>query len=166
MKKVLFDTCILIRLMNEADPLHADVFACFKYCLENKMLVMTSTVCIAEYAVQAAAENIFPEIKVLPFSHEAAIIAGGLATPADPGDKRDCVKDDFKIIATAVADDIDFIVTKDKKTFAKYAARAKTARGAKFKVVLIDGSEPFSERIFNDGIGEDNPIFDWNNPAQ
>ena len=53
MKKVLFDTCILIRLMNDADDLHNDIFACFQYCLKEKMLMTTSAVCIAEYAVQA-----------------------------------------------------------------------------------------------------------------
>ena len=36
MKKVLFDTCILIRLMNEAEDLHPAILKCFEYCLEKK----------------------------------------------------------------------------------------------------------------------------------
>ena len=149
MKKVLFDTCILIRLMNEAEDLHPAILKCFEYCLEKKMLITTSAVCIAEYSVVSDATQIMPQIKVQPFTHQMAIIAGKLTTSPEKGEKRDAIKDDFKIIASAIADNVDFVVTTDQNTFAKYAERARKSFGANFKTVLFDANTKFSPSLFD-----------------
>ena len=78
MEKILFDTSFLIRLMNKTEPLHDTAVECFKYCLNKKILPITSAICISEYTVKANPDNIPSEIKVLPFTHATAYITGNI----------------------------------------------------------------------------------------
>lgn len=145
--------------MNEKDPLHSTVKECFEYCLEKRILPITSTVCIAEYSVKANPDLIAPQIKVIPFSFEAAKKAGDIYEKPDSGDKRDAVKDDYKIIASAIVLKCDFIVTVDAKTFKKYAERS----AKHIKTILLSENSLFSPQCFNDGLGEDLPLLDISN---
>ena len=157
MQRALFDTGFLIRLMNKEEALHKTVVECYKYCLSKKILPITSSICIAEYAPQANPDNIMPEIKVMPFTRATASIVGQIYARRDFGGSRDSIKDDYKIIATAMEQNCDFMITADADTFKKYADRS--AQG-KIKTIVISKDIPFSPQLFNDGIGDNVPLLE------
>lgn len=156
MQKVLFDTAFIIRLMNESDPLHDTIRECFQYCLDRGFLTITSAICISEYAIKADPCNIVEQIKVLPFTGATASTTGKINHGRDAGDQRDSVKDDYKIIATAIEQGCNFIVTTDARTLKKYADRC----APNTKTIVISEDNPFNPQMFNDGIGEDTPLLD------
>ncbi len=50
-KAVLLDTSFFIRFLNEGDPLFKNADSYFRYFLEKEMVMMISTISIAEYCV-------------------------------------------------------------------------------------------------------------------
>lgn len=156
MKSILLDTGFLIRLMNKEDSLHETISECFKYCLDQGYLLLTSTICISEYAVKASPNNLPNAIKVLPFTLSTAIQTGKIYTRHDKGDNRVSVKDDYKIIATAIEQSCKFIITTDAETLTKYANKTN-----KVTAIAISEDNKFSPQLLNDGIGDktENPLF-------
>ena len=49
---VLLDTSFLIRFLKSDDPLHRNTIDYFNYFIENKIILKTSTIAIAEYCVK------------------------------------------------------------------------------------------------------------------
>ncbi len=79
------------------------------------------------------------------------MMAGELASALgrDPGDPRDAVKDDLKLLAQAVCTAIPYVLTEDERTLAKFARQLEAAGRSTVKAVLLrDG---FDLAWFNNG---------------
>lgn len=77
---VLLDTSFCIRLLNEKDPLHANVLGFYRHFLENEYRLKISTISVAEYCVRGKLDEIpFRNLEVLPFNVDHAVKAGEFA---------------------------------------------------------------------------------------
>lgn len=120
---ILVDTSFLIRLLNEADPLHESALDYFRYFLENDFVVKVSTIAIAEYCVRGDMDDLpFRNMLVVPFNIDHATAAGKLMAMVYRekelrGAKiapRAIVPNDTKMFAQAhVEEDIRYYATSD-----------------------------------------------------
>jgi len=66
---VLLDTSFFIRLLNDEDSLHKNAVACYKYFIENDIVLKVSTISIAEYCVLGNLEDLpLKDIQIIPFN--------------------------------------------------------------------------------------------------
>jgi predicted nucleic acid-binding protein len=76
-KSILIDTCYLIKLLDETDPLHQNAKDYFRYFIQQNSTLWISTISIAEFCVRGSFDDIpIRNLKVLPFNVDHAIIAG------------------------------------------------------------------------------------------
>lgn len=153
-KAVVVDTSFLICLVSEDRPSHSTSKEYYRYFLENDITMLLPTVVVAEFAVKQPPEDLpLRNFVIAPFNYETAKTCASLdmteqrSRQEDKG-QRDAVKDDFKIIAHAVAEAALFIVTDDQNTMAKYCARLNQDKTVSFKVVPL--WEPFDVSYVND----------------
>lgn len=134
---VMLDTSFLDCLLNKDRLDHDIAKRYFDFWIKNKVVICTSTICMAEFAANAEQLHpIFSLIIQLPFNAESALLAGDLfrkykkpvmsAKESDsvPG-RRDALKDDFKIVAAASNAHVNAIAHNDPSTMSKFLARAK-----------------------------------------
>jgi predicted nucleic acid-binding protein len=111
-----------------------------------------SAIVISEFhAKQPITDLPLRHFRVLPFNIDHAMMAGDLAAELrrDPGDGRDAVKDDMKLLAQAICTSIPYILTEDERTLAKFARQLAVLRGIRMHAVLLrDG---FDQAWFNNG---------------
>lgn len=91
---------------------------------------------------------------VLPFNIDHAMSCGLLvrSMPRDATDDRVRVKDDFKLIAQCLCDDISHVLTEDASTLTKYLDRLRTEGRSQTRAVLLrDG---FDGTWFDNGQGQ------------
>lgn len=148
--KVLFDTCALIYLFNSADPNHPCVRECFERCQQRHDYLYISSLSLAEYGVKGDVSSILRSkiFRVLPYGTLNAIQAAQyrrlLIETQDEeelrteGIPRKCISIDTQIFAHAVSEGMDFVLTADRNTFARTAARISSRCGVETKVVLLD----------------------------
>jgi len=78
---ILLDTSFFIRLLNEQDPLHLNALDYYRYFLEQKFILKTFTISIAEYCVKGEIEELpLQNIQIIPFNITHAEKAGKLAS--------------------------------------------------------------------------------------
>ncbi len=153
-KAVVVDTGFLICLVSEDRPSHAAATEYYRYFLENDITMLLPTVVVAEFAVKQPPEELpLRNFVIAPFNFDtaktcAALNAAEQRERMNGHGQRDAVKDDFKIIAHAVAEAALFIVTDDQNTMAKYCARLNQDKTVSFKVVPL--WEPFDVSYVND----------------
>ena len=134
---VMLDTSFLDCLLNKDRPQHSVATKYFEFWIKNKVVICTSTICIAEFAANAEQLHpIFSSIIELPFNHESAMLAGDLyrkykkvvmstqESDSAPG-RRDALKDDFKIVAAAANAQVKDIAHNDCDTMDKFIVLAK-----------------------------------------
>ena len=130
---VLLDTSFLIALANPAEPGHAAAQSYFRYFEEDGILMFLSTIVAAEfYQRQRLPRELFEAMLVLPFNHDDAqaaaeldwkrfqLVGGGRGT-------RAALKDDFKLLGQAKANDVQLVLTADDRTLARYCAVLRAA---------------------------------------
>ena len=135
---VMLDTTFLDCLLNNERQHHDIATKYFNFWVKNKVVICTSTICLAEYAANAEQLHpIFSEIVLLPFNAESALLAGDLfrkykkpvmstrESDSAPG-RRDALKDDFKIVAAASNASVNAIAHNDPSTMSKFLIRAKS----------------------------------------
>lgn len=134
---IMLDTSFLDCLLNIKRPHHDIATKYFDFWVKNKVVICTSTICLAEFAANAEKLHpIFSKIVLLPFNAESALLAGDLfrkykkpvmATQESnsASGRRDALKDDFKIVAAASNASANAIVHNDPSTMAKFLALAK-----------------------------------------
>ena len=134
---VMLDTSFLDCLLNKDRPEHHIASQYFAFWIKNKVLICTSTICLAEFAANAEQLHpIFSTIIQLPFNAESALLAGDLfrkyKKPVMSEEKsesvlgrRDALKDDFKIVAAASNAHVNAIAHNDSSTMSKFLACAK-----------------------------------------
>ena len=151
-QRVFLDTTFLDALLNPKRAEHTVAVKYFENWMSRGVVVATSTICIAEYAVHAATLHpIFNNITAVPFNVEAGILTGELfrrykgktmSVVADKEGARDSLKDDFKIVAAAALFGAKAIAHNDKRTMHLFLAKAieelQECKGM-MSIVLSDG---------------------------
>lgn len=130
---VLLDTSFLISLSNPAESGHAAAQSYFRYFEEDGILMFLSTIVAAEfYQRQPLPRAVFESLVVLPFNHDDAQAAAHLdwkrfQLAGGGSGTRAALKDDFKLLGQAKANDMPLVLTADDSTLARYCAELKAA---------------------------------------
>lgn len=139
----LVDTSFLITLVDDTRPHHADAMSYLREAVRRGSTLYLSAVVVSEFhAKQPITDLPLRNFQVLPFNIDHAMMAGELVNTLrrDPGDPRDAVKDDVKLLAQAICTAIPFVLTEDERTLAKFARQLQSAgRTAVTAVLLRDG---------------------------
>tara|TARA_B100000242_G_C42995258_1_gene462170 strand:- start:650 stop:1171 length:522 start_codon:yes stop_codon:yes gene_type:complete len=155
---VLVDTSFLIFLSNpDLGQPHETAKKYYKYFLKHNIQMKLSTIAATEFhQVQSIIDIISTDnYQVLPYNLNDAIraadIAFGLGGTQRINRDKDNIKymDDIKLLGQAASNNIDFIITHDKTTLAKYANSLNKAGIISTKP--IDINEPFDASHFNGG---------------
>lgn len=123
---VILDTSFLIRLLNTAEPLHANAQGYFRYFSENDIPMYCSTISIAEYCVKGTYDDLpFRSIRILPFNTSDAKEAGKFAATLFNAKRKGNIQisdrliipNDTKIFAQgSLAPSVQYFVTADVKS--------------------------------------------------
>ena len=152
---VLVDTSFLITLYNKKRPNHASAFRYFKYFIEKSIKMYLSTIVISEFQQMQPILDLINSRNyiVLPYNYEHAIKTaeltynlGGTSRRGSPNPKY---KDDCKLMGQAEHEDINYIITEDASTLARYCN--KLSRASLFKPKAIIVKNGFDVSIFNNG---------------
>lgn len=154
---VVVDTSFLICLVSEDRPSHAAAKAYYRFFLENDVTMLLPTVVVAEFAVKQPPEDLpLRNFVIAPFNFDTAktcavLNAAEQRERMNGHGQRDAVKDDFKIIAHAVASQASYLVTDDHETMAKYCGKLRDDKAITFKIVPL--WEAFDTALVN-GTGQ------------
>jgi predicted nucleic acid-binding protein len=154
-KSVLIDTSFLITVYDDTRPNHVTAKEYHQYFLDNSITMLLSTIVVAEYHQGATIAPLLNSglYKPLPFNvtdaFEVSNVAHSLGNGARRGNSRPEFRDDVKLIAQAQNYEVDYIITDDTSTLARYCNTLKEAEMLKSQVIPLN--EPFNHHRFNDG---------------
>ena len=118
-KKVLADSSFLIALLNKGDAHHKSALEHFNFLVEKGVKFFLSPIVEAELTedLQAADLPLLSSLKRLTFTFRDGDLASSYRQKKHEknGASRDCVKDDIKILAQAVINEMDALITADGK---------------------------------------------------
>lgn len=102
-----------------------------------------SSIAIAEYERKGTVEEVLAPYSYIPldFTARDAIICAEFANILEAKDRsaqRDAVKDDVKQPAQACHHDINFVITDDKSSFAKYCISLRDLGKLETRVITLD----------------------------
>lgn len=141
---VLLDTSFLISLVDQNRANHNVAAQYYKFLIEQQIPLYFSAIVAAEIAINQPITD-FPlkNFRILPFNITHSVEAANvwnLLGGHDAGDNRAVVRDDVKIIAQAIRQEIPFILTEDASTFYKYCERLRTLHSLNIRAIkLADG---------------------------
>ncbi len=149
---VLLDTSFLISLVDNKRNNHKVAKQYYKYILEENISIYFSSIVASEFAIKQPITDLpLKSFRPLPFNLPHSIKAAevwNLLDGRDSGDNRSVIKDDMKIIAQALKEDIEFVLTDDARTFYKYCERLRIANNWSIKAIkLADGFNSGTLRI-------------------
>ncbi|MFA5985419.1 MAG: PIN domain-containing protein [Methylococcaceae bacterium] len=146
------DTSFLISLADRNRINHNVASQYYKLLLKQQSPLYFSAIVAAEIAIKQPITD-FPlkNFRILPFniphSIEAASIWNRLGGH-DSGDNRAVVRDDVKLMAQALCEDIPFILTEDASTLYKYCWRLRDSHKLNIRAIkLTDGFDPSALRL-------------------
>ena len=150
---VLCDTSFLITLSDPNRQHHAAAKQYYRHCLDvGRIPLFLSTLVAAEYGIgQPITDLKLDDFRVLPFTLPHAIKAAefNFKRLRDPGDGREVVKEDVKILAQATVENISHLLTEDARTLFKYTEQLCLAGKTRVRSIkLVDG---FDVSWFGDG---------------
>lgn len=107
------DTCFLISFVNPDDSLHKNADDYFRYFIEKGITLYFPIICWSEIMERQPTLEILENFKLLSFSLAEAAVQHKHFSRADVNGKNNKVevKDDIKIIATFLANDVKLVVT-------------------------------------------------------
>jgi hypothetical protein len=123
-KAVLLDTSFFLRFLNDSDPLFNNADKYFRYFLQNDILMMISTISIAEYCVKGDIHELpLKNLQIVPFNFDHAKQAGEFARIIfDNKQKlnlasRNIIPNDTKLFAQADTEvKIEFYLSSDTES--------------------------------------------------
>lgn len=151
---VLVDTSFLISLYDDSREHHENALKYFKYFLKNGVKIFLSTVVIQEFHQKQTILDLIKtgNYQILPFNFDEAIAAANISHDLGNNSRmgsRPEYRDDIKIIGQAKAKNIDFIITEDESTLAKYCASLRTLGVLSTKIIIVN--EGYDVSVFNGG---------------
>ena len=120
---VMLDTSFLITLADPRRDRHATAKQYYQHFLGTRMPVFVSAIVVAEFCVrQELATLPLEQLILLPFTHEDAVVAASFDFKPHKGAEKDrqSLKDDFKIIGHAHAQNLSYLITDDAETMFEY----------------------------------------------
>lgn len=157
---VLLDTSFFIRLLNDADPLHKNAVAYFKYFAERGYCLKISTIAIAEFCVAGELTDLpMRYLQTVSFNYNHAERAGKFTKYVFK--ERETIKDelprrvvpnDSKMFAQAdVEPDIEYFVSSDSKAKKVIELLSKSTKlSFKFIDVNVPHTSVFGELDFQE----------------
>lgn len=152
-KIVLVDTSFLITVYDDTRPNHTTAKQYHDYFLNNEIAMYLSSVVVSEFHQGSTAATLLSSglYVPLPFNIPDAVmvatISHALGNDARRGGSRPEFRDDIKLMAQAERQNIDFIITDDHSTLARYCERLTEAGMFNPKVIKLN--EPFDMAWFN-----------------
>jgi hypothetical protein len=130
-RAVLLDTSFFIRFLNENDSLFKNADGYYKYFLQNEIIMMISTISIAEYCVGGSIDQLpLRNLQIVPFNLDHAKKAGEFARIAFDARKtgvieiarRNIIPNDTKLFAQADCEKkIHFYLSSDYESYKIYS---------------------------------------------
>ncbi len=161
---VLLDTSFLISFVDPTREHHAVALRYFRHFVDEGIPMFLSTIVASEFQLGQPVEDLpLDAIIPLPFNLEDAVAAGSLnftAHKGEEGAQRDSLKDDFKILGQAKAQDVAFVITEDARTLYRYAIRLREmGRLSTRAIKLVDGFDKshfdaLGQHDFDDDLGD------------
>ena len=136
----MVDTSFLITLADPARRHHEAATTYLRESLKANVPLYLSAIVASEFQVKQAVNDLpLRNFIILPFNIDHAMTAGLFmrSINRDPGDERNSVKDDVKLIAQAVCESITHVLTEDEKTLAKYIKRLADAGECTLRAILL-----------------------------
>lgn len=149
-KAVLLDTSFFLRFLNDSDPLFYNADKYFRYFLQNDILMMISTISIAEYCVKGDIHELpLKNLQIVPFNLDHAKQAGEFARIIfDNKQKlnlasRNIIPNDTKLFAQADTEaKIEFYLSSDTESQKIYNLLRQINKP---KFQFLDLNLPYSE---------------------
>ena len=157
-QSILVDTSFLITLYDDSKTRknHSVARKYFKYFLNKSIKIYLSVIVIAEFQqIQPITDIVASGNYItLPYNFEDAVATADVAYNLGAASRKDTsrraqLKDDLKLMGQAVFKKLDFIITEDERTLARYCRKLAGAKMFSPKVIVV--SEGFDSGIFSSG---------------
>lgn len=127
-KAVLLDTSFFLRFLNDNDPLYKNADGYFRYFLKAEIIMMVSTISIAEYCVGGDVHELpLRNLQIVPFNLDHSKRTGEFAKLIFQNkDKlklkeRNIIPNDTKLFAQAdIEKSVDFYLSSDSESYKIY----------------------------------------------
>ena len=127
-KAVLLDTSFFLRFLNDTDPLFKNADSYFRYFLEKDIIMMISTISVAEYCVGGDVHELpLRNLQIVPFNLDHAKKAGEFAKVIFTNKnklkyrERNIIPNDTKLFAQADIESlIEYYLSSDSESFKVY----------------------------------------------
>ena len=149
-KAVLLDTSFFLRFLNDTDPLFKNADGYFRYFLEKEIIMMVSTISIAEYCVGGDVHELpLKNLQLIPFNLDHAKRTGEFAKIVFQHKnklqlkERNIIPNDTKLFAQADTEiAVEFYISSDSESLKIYKL-LKQQTNPKFQ--FIDLNIPYSQ---------------------
>ena len=149
-KAVLLDTSFFLRFLNDTDPLFKNADGYFRYFLEKEIIMMVSTISIAEYCVGGDVHELpLKNLQLIPFNLDHAKRTGEFAKIVFQHKnklqlkERNIIPNDTKLFAQADTEiAVEFYISSDSESLKIYKL-LKQQTDPKFQ--FIDLNIPYSQ---------------------
>ncbi len=149
-KAVLLDTSFFIRFLNDSDPLFKNTDGYFRYFLQKEIIMMISTISIAEYCVGGDVHELpLRNLQIVPFNLDHSKRTGEFAKIVFQNkgklklNERNIIPNDSKLFAQADCEKlVEFYLSSDTESLKIYnLLKQKTTPEFQF----IDLNTPYNE---------------------
>ena len=164
---VLLDTSFLITFATPTRQHHAVALQYFRFFVAEGLPMFVSTVAASEFHLRQPVTDLpLDAMIVLPFNLTDAIRAAELdftLYKGAAGVTRDALKDDFKLLGQAKANDIAFLITEDDKSLYRFSQELRAKRQLTTRAIkLVDGFDrshfdPAGQHDFDSALGAEPP---------
>ena len=142
---VMLDTSFLISLVDANRAHHETAKRYYQHCLGDNVPMFVSTIALSEFAIRQPVTDLpLRNIRPLTFTvaHAVKTAALNFAAHRDANDRRDVVKDDFKLLGQIAEEAIPLLLTEDAQTLYRYCERLRTGDKIQCRAIkLVDGFE-------------------------
>lgn len=160
MVKICLDTSFLISVFDREGPGHTNAVRYLEFWARHpEIALLVPTIALAEYEVigQLDLEEIGPSALLCAFGEREAHLAARLhrawramrgagSTPSTIPGGRQAIKDDFKILATALAHGAAVVATEDRRTLCTFLELCEGIGDGPTPLPLLT-TEPYDEGL-------------------
>ncbi len=147
-KSVMIDTSYLITLFDDSRPNHDNALAYYKYFIAESIDMYISSIVASEYQVKSDINAILGTKNFIAcdFHTIDGITAGELHRKLNSeqrgAEPRNAIKDDIKLLAQCKNQKMDYIITEDESTLARYCRRLEELGELNTVVIPVNTFDP------------------------